>query len=351
MQQFLVLLLSVSALLGVLLLGSGARSEHVQKKGDGWVWWCDGACGEARKPAATRSGFQLAGGSTDSPEAFRFSIARAGGGDFLVLRSTGGDGYNKWVYDLGGVHSAQTLLINETVGADDPFVKSIIESAAAIFFAGGDQFNYVRFFNSSADNPVRTLVNEHIEKRRPIGGTSAGLAIQGEYLFTAEFNSVTSREALADPGARNVAIGRNFLRDELLLDVITDSHFAERDRMGRLVAFIARIQFNGWSRHPRGLGVDERVSLLLDGDTGRGRVVAEGNEDGAIYCLEALEEPSSGTHAPLSIRKVVVHRVRTGGEFDVKHWRPVDGDPRTITYELSAASGVLKSEGNGGNIY
>ena len=37
--------------------------------------------------------------------AFAWMIARAGGGDFLVLRTTGTDAYDPYIYAMGGLNS------------------------------------------------------------------------------------------------------------------------------------------------------------------------------------------------------------------------------------------------------
>lgn len=48
----------------------------------------------------------------------------SGGGDFLVLRTAGTDAYNPYVYGLGKVNSAATLLLNNRAASSDPFVLS-----------------------------------------------------------------------------------------------------------------------------------------------------------------------------------------------------------------------------------
>ena len=51
------------------------------------------------------------------------------------------------------------------------------------FIAGGDQANYINFWMGT---PVQTAMNDAIRRSVPIGGTSAGLAVMGEYLYTAQ---------------------------------------------------------------------------------------------------------------------------------------------------------------------
>ncbi len=71
----------------------------------------------------TTPGTVLMGGGTDVDEAFRWQIARSGGGDFVVIRATGKNGYNKYIDRLGAVDSVETLVIPSVQAANDPFVS------------------------------------------------------------------------------------------------------------------------------------------------------------------------------------------------------------------------------------
>ena len=51
------------------------------------------------------AGLVVMGGGTDVDAAFEWMIARAGGGDFLVLRTTGTDAYDPYIFDMGGLNS------------------------------------------------------------------------------------------------------------------------------------------------------------------------------------------------------------------------------------------------------
>src|SRR5512139_1738594 len=91
----------------------------------------------------TSGGLLLMGGSTDVDDGFLWMIDKSGGGDFVVLRATGTDAYDPWIYnDLGGVDSAATIIIQNRAAASDPFVLDQIRNAEALFIAGGDQANY-----------------------------------------------------------------------------------------------------------------------------------------------------------------------------------------------------------------
>src|SRR5205807_6181657 len=106
--------------------------------------------------------------------------------------------------------------------ASDPSAVEKIRNAEALFIAGGDQWNYVRLWRGS---PVGAAIQSLIDKGVPVGGTSAGLAVLGEYVFTAEKDTVTTRQALADPFDEHVTGGQDLLRISALRNTITDSHF------------------------------------------------------------------------------------------------------------------------------
>ncbi len=127
----------------------------------------------------TEPGFALIGGGKDLDPAFQWMCKRSGGGDFLILRATETDAYNPYLQALCHQNSVSTLVIPDKRAANDPFVAQAIAHAEAIFISGGDQANYINFWKGS---PVQEELNAAIRRGVPIGGTSAGLAVQGEYI-------------------------------------------------------------------------------------------------------------------------------------------------------------------------
>ena len=133
-----------------------------------------------------RAGFALMGGGDDLDQAFRWLCDRASGGDFLVLRATGDDEYNSYVQKLCHLNSVATLVIPTRAAAGDPEVAEIISHAGALFLSGGDQANYINFWMGT---PVQTALNDAIRRGKPIGRTSAGLAVMGEWAYSARATS------------------------------------------------------------------------------------------------------------------------------------------------------------------
>jgi cyanophycinase len=307
-----------------------------------WKYFRSG--NDADSNAKPRPGIALMGGGAQQDPAFLFLCERANGGDFLVLRANTEDDYAKKVDEeikaLCPLNSAATIVFADREDSDDPKVIQTIEQAEVIYFAGGDQSNYVRFWQ---DTPVEDALNRHIAAEKPFGGSSAGLAILGEFSFASIIDTIHSPQALADPYGNKVTLSRDFLRIPLLDGIITDTHFAKRDRMGRLVVFLARILEDGWASKVRAIAVEENAAVLLEPD-GSAKVIG----GGPAYFLEASHRPDlCRRKTPLRFRGISVHRAPAGTSFNVKTWRGENGDD----YELSAENGDLKVTGSNHGIY
>lgn len=287
-------------------------------------------------------GVVLMGGSTDVDAAFQWLCQRSGNGDFLVIRATGTDAYNPYIQDLcPGVDSVATLIIPDLASANDPAVADILSKAEAVWIAGGDQSNYINFWTGT---PVQATLNALIASGVPVGGTSAGLNVLTQFVYTAQASKgVTSAQALADPFNRYMTFSRDFANQPVLAGVIGDPHFGARDRMGRDLAFLCRVAANGWSNAPRGIAVDEQTALLIDAQ-GVGSVVGSGN----VYFLRAPGLPEvCSSKTPLTYRNIAVDRIRAGDGFDLMTWLRSGGS----NYSVSADEGVLSSTQAGGSAY
>jgi cyanophycinase len=268
----------------------------------------------------SRNGYALMGGGTDLDEAFGWVCDHAGGGDFLVLRAAGTDAYNAWLQKLCHLNSVATLIIPSREAAGNAFVAQTIASASAIFIAGGDQARYINFW---AGTPVETALRAAVQRGIPIGGTSAGLAVLGQYIYSAQNDAadgpdLASEVALADPYAKQVVLAPDLLGIPLLRGVITDSHFDTRHREGRLLVFMARILASGQATTIRSIGVDEQTAVLVDAD-GQAHVV--GKKDGSADFYEASRKPEQCVPGKSLSFKAVRTRIPTGESFDMKNWR------------------------------
>lgn len=297
----------------MLVLGVTIRSYDTYLKGN-----------PADAQTKTRPGAVLMGGGKDVDDAFRWMIDRSGGGDFLVLRASGKDGYNDYLQGLGQVDSVETVVFNQRSASFEQKVIDKIDGAEAIFLAGGDQSKYLKFWKGT---PVQAALQRAIDRGVPVGGTSAGLAVLGDPVFAAHKDTITSEEALQNPYAEKVTLDSKFVEVPGLQNVVTDTHFSQRQRMGRLVAFMARAGEN-----VRGLGVDEATALLLEPD-GHGRVVGKHE----VYFVTPAEPPQVLQEGqPLTYENLQVLKLGHGQEVHLN-------EPVTGAVRLDVTEGKLKS--------
>lgn len=294
------------------------------------------------KPA---TGYALMGGGKDLDDAFRWLCKKANGGDFLILRAADDDAYNPYVNGLCKANSVATLIIPDRAAADDPAVAGIIRSAESVFIAGGDQAHYIRAWQNTG---VQKALNENIAEGKPIGGTSAGLAVLGEFVYSAlndpPDGMLASPEALKDPFTPQVALVRNFLNIPVLRDVITDSHFAKRDRQGRSLVFLARLMHDAWSKAPREIAVDERSAVLVEGD---GKATVVGSGKGAYFYSPSQPPQVCQKGVPLTFISIPTYKAPTGAHFDLSSWKGTGG----VSYTLSVKDGVVASTLPDGALY
>lgn len=322
----------------MLALGAlGVQAAHAEKT---YKYY---AVGDTRDVALARpahAALVLMGGGPDVDDAFRWMIRKGGGGNFVVIRATGTEAYNPYIFAMGGVRSVETIIVPSRGAASDPFVLQRIRGAEALFIAGGDQNDYLTYWKGT---PLAAALQELAGRNIPIGGTSAGLAVLGQFIYSGANQSVTSAEALANPYGRNVTLDRDFLALLPLARTITDSHLDSRDRMGRLATFMARVVQDGWTSAARGIGVDVETALLVE----NGQATRVGA--GSAYFLQTVGLPQvCSPKTPLTYQNISVRRLSGTGAFDLNNWA---GYGATTDYAISAVKGALVSSQPGGAIY
>jgi cyanophycinase len=252
----------------------------------------------------------LAGGGGDVTEGLQAGIDRIRGCsacdakiDVVVLRASGAEGYNDYFMAMNGVDSVLSIVITDRDSSSRPDVVESVRNAELIYFAGGDQCNYIRWIKGT---PVQRAVESVYRRGGAVGGTSAGLAIQGELAYDACPNqSAQSAEVLLDPFHVDVSVSRGFFRWRAMRGVLTDTHFQQRDRLGRLLVFLAR------SGARTGFGVSEGTIALVDRD---GRGVVHGA--GPVHIVVAERKPES--MKPMTFRGLRIVRLERGQTFDLR---------------------------------
>ncbi|MFP4288102.1 MAG: T9SS type A sorting domain-containing protein [Bacteroidales bacterium] len=288
-------------------------------------------------------GILLAGGGSDNDDGMQWLATRANGGDVVVLRASGSDGYNDYIYSELGVdlNSVTSILIVGSDEADTDTVCQTVANAEMIFIAGGDQWYY---YDEWKNTCLQAALNSHVSDMKPIGGTSAGLAVLGEVVYTAEEGTVVSEEALGNPYHNRVTLANDFLEVPFMGNIITDSHYHQRNREGRHMAFLARIR-KDWDMPAFGIGVNEYTAVAVD-ENGFARVYGDPDYEDNAYFLRSNALPEvcengeplhwdnngqavtayviSGNHEANNLFDLNSRHTGIGGEW--QYWTVINGE-------------------------
>jgi cyanophycinase-like exopeptidase len=330
---------------GVILMGSFILmlSAPPAMAASGYSSFIVGNPGDVVRP--TTGLWVMQGGGTDVDENFVRMGAASGGGDFVVIRVGGTDAYNQYILDLCHCDSVETIVFKNKNASTDPVVIQKIRNAEALFIAGGDQSDYVNFWKNT---PIEDAINFVASKPAPIGGSSAGMAIMGQFINSAMGRyTLTSSMALANPFDPNLTLDRDFVALSGLEGIITDQHLIERDRIGRTMAFLARLVNDGYTTDAKAIAADRETTAIVNPANNTIEVIAvPGHPTPYVYFMRRsgpAEVCQPGV--PLTYRNVSIYRIAPGGTFDLDNWHGTGG----IAYTLSAEAGVLVS--SRGDIY
>jgi cyanophycinase-like exopeptidase len=221
-----------------------------------------------------------------------------------------------------------------------------------VFFAGGNQTKYFDVFH---DTRVADAINRLVNEREGvIGGTSAGMHAIGTPIHTprGSGNSVLSTDSLMDPylldaekkGSASVTFSEGLFDLPGMHGVITDTHWSERDRLGRSLVFLARALADGTRRlgELSLIAADEGTAVVVD-QAGIARVYGKGS----AFFFQARRSTRDGrTRSALEWRSgVPMVEVRGSDQgdalFDTKKWV----SPNAPTRRVKVIAGTVHIDG------
>ncbi|MFJ6940508.1 pre-peptidase C-terminal domain-containing protein [Streptomyces sp. NPDC101132] len=222
------------------------------------------------------------------------------------------------VMTLPGVNSCTTWTLTTAADAGNAQANADVRNAEFVYFAGGDQCRYAAWKGT----PLEASVESVVAKGGGSGGGSAGHHINSPLVYDACNGSVTSSEALANPYDRSISFTTGLFTWNHYDNVVNDSHFVARDRMGRLMTFVARSIKDGLTTDGSawGVGVEESGgSLHIDRN---GLATAYGKTS---YVVLGDHQPEQAVaRKPLTYTNYKIFKLAPGATFDFAH-RPTCG--------------------------
>ena len=125
--------------------------------------------------------------------------------------------------------------------------------------------------------------------------------------------------------------------------MIVDTHFITRDRMGRLVAFVARLwQDSAWKEPLFGVGIDEETAIAIDSN-GKGKMLMQGRDGGRAFILSPSHGPEEcRRNQPLEFDKIPVQKLDAYYR-DTYDFVTMSGGEASQRYTISARDGRLNT--------
>lgn len=210
------------------------------------------------------------------------------------------------VFTRLGSAQVGVLDIGARMQAEDPMLVRLVDECSGIFFTGGDQLRITSLIGGTA---LYHALDAAYQRGVVIAGTSAGASVMSSTMI---INGKGDKEPVA--GAVRLAAGFN-----LISDVVIDQHFAQRGRLGRLLAVVAQ------NPYVLGIGIDENTAVVVNGPEftviGAGTVSVL---DGQHIAFTNVSEVSP--QAALALAEVRLHVLPQGYAFNLQSRQPRPSD-------------------------
>ncbi|PZV14080.1 MAG: cyanophycinase [Leptolyngbya sp.] len=262
---------------------------------------------------SNRGALVIIGGAEDREGdciVLREFIRAAGGVKAHIAIMTAATGFPKEVgeeythiFGRLGAESVKVVRTECRADSEEPDAIHAIEQATGIFFTGGDQSKIVDFIKG-------TSLDKAIHKRHAegavIGGTSAGAAMMPDEM-------IVGGASVSNPSVDAVEMGAGM---GFLPGIVVDQHFAQRGRLGRLLAALVL------NPAVLGLGIDEDTAIIVKGDefqvVGSGAITVVDESDATYNNLDRLLKDEA-----IALCDVKLHILPHGYRFNLKTHQPL----------------------------
>lgn len=178
-----------------------------------------------------------------------------------------------------------------------------VKDATGIFFTGGDQSRIVDFIKGT---PLDQLIHKRHQAGAVIGGTSAGAAMMPDQM-------IVGGASVSNPRVDAVEMGPGM---GFMPGIVVDQHFAERGRLGRLLAALVL------QPAVLGLGIDEDTAIIVKGDefevVGSGAITVVDETSATYNNLEGVLRDEM-----IALCNVKLHILPRGYRFNWKTHEPL----------------------------
>lgn len=214
----------------------------------------------------------------------------------------------KYLFNQLGIINIDALHIETREDSNDAERQQRLKEASCVFFTGGDQLKITSLIGGTA---IERFLKDAFSTGLVIAGTSAGASVMSETMITSGVDDEAPKRCTV-----KMAPGLG-----LIQGVVIDQHFAQRGRIGRLLAAVAQ------NPTVLGIGLDEDTAIvvkpnntfevvgsnavtILDGMHSRYSNVSESNPDDILAMTDITLHILPHNHEyDLTIRSPILRRL------------------------------------------
>jgi cyanophycinase len=203
------------------------------------------------------------------------------------------------VFERLGAEDVRVVDTPRREDAADANAIEAIQQATGVFFTGGNQ---ARITECLKDTELDAMLHRRFAEGLVIAGTSAGAAMMPDAMIVEGEGETNPRMEVA-----NMDQGMGFLPG-----VVIDQHFAQRGRLGRLLAAVAQQPV------VLGFGIDENTAIAVKGN----EIEVIGEHSVTIVDVANLTHNNVTEllkDEPLALCDVKLHILPHGYRFDLKN--------------------------------
>ncbi|HHT65773.1 MAG: cyanophycinase [Caldicoprobacterales bacterium] len=210
----------------------------------------------------------------------------------------------KYLFNQLGMSNIDALHIETREESNDEEKQQRLREASCVFFTGGDQLKITSLIGGTA---IERLLKDAFSMGLIIAGTSAGASVMSETMITSGLEDDAPKKCTV-----KMAPGLG-----LIQGVVIDQHFAQRGRIGRLLAAIAQ------NPAVMGIGLDEDTAIVVKPNN-----TFEVIGSNAVTILDGMNSSYSNVSESkpddiLAMTDITLHILPQNFEFDLTTRSPI----------------------------
>ena len=276
----------------------------------------------------TGGGVEVPGGWSDKP--FSWAVERAENKKVAIIsKEYQSETLSDYFYSLGANRVKDFRISFPAVANIPSTVDSLINYDLWYFVANSPG----ELYHVYKDTRLARGIDFKFQKGGVIMGNAGASAALGDIIFTGDHGLIESQESLENIGDKRIQLAADFLN--LTEGYLVDTHFSERGRFGRLLAFMSR-----WSidreEQIAGLGIDEYTAFCIDQNSW-GTVM--GNGSVTVFLDDMSSRGFYHHNGQPAIDSLAMIQLIEGNQYNLVSWE-------TAGFGQSSQSGLKQETGD-----